>query len=343
MEDRSQQRQMNSLENPLIPLDSHQEKVVEPPVDFPFNFEYNFFASVEERFMVDRLKIKLNCRFCSNGFHPFHRDQKFCSRACYLIFRRKNLKRKIRKCCPVCNRIFEVFPSKDSKLYCSKSCYAIDQQIRLDIDSIIHQYQAGKSTAELGKIYGVSWSTIARALKRAKVPLRSRTAHLKTEKNPTKNKGHSERTKAKLRATAIKQFANPKARKTASENQTRAMSEGRVSNISALENQVAGILKQLGIEFKRQVGIPHPDTRQFCACVDFLLQNKRVLEINGTYWHADPRKYPDGPIYQSQKRTVKRYREKVKILHSLGYAVLELWEIDFRSDPTGSIKQLLNL
>lgn len=293
--------------------------------------------------MVYRLKIKLNCKFCGNEFHPFHHDQKFCSHTCYLAFRRKNLKAKIRKCCPVCNRIFEVFPSKDSKLYCSKSCYVIDQRIHLDVNSVIRQYQAGKSTAELGKIYRVSWSTIARTLKQAGVPLRSRTAHLKTEKNPTKNKGHSKRTKAKLRATAIKQFADSKAREMASQNQIRAMSEGRISNVSALENQVAEILKQLNIEFKRQVGIQHPNTKQFCACVDFLLPNNRVLEINGTFWHSDPRKYPKGPVHESQKKTVKRYKRKLALLKSLGYTVLELWEADFLNDPLASIEQLLEL
>src|SRR5699024_281803 len=41
---------------------------------------------------------------------------------------------------------------------------------------------------------------------------------------------------------------------------------------------------------------------RFVACVDFMLSDGRALEVNGTFWHTDPRVYPDGPTFPAQVR-----------------------------------------
>ena len=138
--------------------------------------------------------------------------------------------------------------------------------------------------------------------------------------------GHTEETKLKLsRATAL------------------AIAEGRVPRVSKLEQEVGVVLGQLGVKalpqhiFRRERG-------RFGAVVDFYLPGTNTaLEVNGTFWHADPREYPNGPVHASQRRTAKRYARKMGFLADLGVPVVEVWELDFRADPEGAVREALGL
>ncbi|MFA6235247.1 MAG: hypothetical protein WC824_13815 [Bacteroidota bacterium] len=123
----------------------------------------------------------------------------------------------------------------------------------------------------------------------------------------------------------------------------KAISEGRIPRVSKLEKTVGEILSLLGVRFAPQFHIR--DTKgRFGAVVDFfLLDSNTALEINGTFWHADPRAYPSGPQHLSQKRTANQYALKMQFLKSLGIPVLELWEIDLRNNLEGSVRSLLNI
>ena len=76
--------------------------------------------------------------------------------------------------------------------------------------------------------------------------------------------------------------------------------------------------------------------------VDFLLSEHVILEVNGTYWHADPRFYPDGPVHVSQKRTVEIYTKKMELLHSIGFQVIEIWEHDIKLNAHDAVISALN-
>jgi hypothetical protein len=121
------------------------------------------------------------------------------------------------------------------------------------------------------------------------------------------------------------------------------MSDGKVSKVSRLEGHVAVVLDTLGIPYTRQAAIRCPSTGRFVACADFLLGDGRVVEVNGTYWHADPRVYPNGPVYPSQRHTADRYHDKLARLKAMGVNVLELWELDINTDPTMCLKEALHV
>lgn len=74
--------------------------------------------------------------------------------------------------------------------------------------------------------------------------------------------------------------------------------------------------------------------------------NFKIIEYFGTYWHADPRKYPDEQILirkRSGPVTAKSIRaddkQYIEQLESLGYEVLIVWEQDFITNPADTIQR----
>lgn len=125
-----------------------------------------------------------------------------------------------------------------------------------------------------------------------------------------------------------------------SEATTRAMAEGRISSVSKLEDIAAEALTLQGVGYRRQVGIRGPLGR-FVGCADFLLDDGRVLEVNGTYWHSDPRAFPDGPQFPSQRRTEAQWARKTAALEALGIPLIVVWERELRDDPAEAIRVAL--
>lgn len=110
------------------------------------------------------------------------------------------------------------------------------------------------------------------------------------------------------------------------------------SRRSGLEILVQDILTVLGIEFTAQH--PIPTYAGYAYFVDFLLPSSVVLEVNGTYWHCDPRVYPYGPT-KRQVQVAQRYADKKSGLKNLGYRLIEVWEIDLKANPRGAVEAAL--
>lgn len=117
------------------------------------------------------------------------------------------------------------------------------------------------------------------------------------------------------------------------------MQHGRC--ISSIEEIVAKELTRLAVPFQRQVGIRSKTTGRYVACADFVLDGRIVLEVNGSFWHADPRSYPDGPAYPSQLRTATAYAKKKDALAVLGIPLVEVWEADLTDNATLAVAQAL--
>lgn len=104
------------------------------------------------------------------------------------------------------------------------------------------------------------------------------------------------------------------------------------SGVSSLEHRFANCLDEKKISYKRQVILGR-------YAYDFLLVDfKTIVEINGTYWHADPRVYkenqiinfPYGKIQASQKW--KLDKEKLDFVRSKNFNVSVLWELDMEGN-----------
>lgn len=112
-------------------------------------------------------------------------------------------------------------------------------------------------------------------------------------------------------------------------------------HVSGLEDRVAEELTRSGVPFLRQAAIRNPKDGRYVAVVDFLLSGTVAMEVNGTFWHADPRFFPNGPVFPSQHRTADRYTRKVEALQILGIPLIEVWEDDLNRSMEDTLRTAL--
>lgn len=74
---------------------------------------------------------------------------------------------------------------------------------------------------------------------------------------------------------------------------------------------------------------------------DFYIKGTKILiEVNGDYFHCNPKIYKDGPKDEVQiKHVLRDYYKKCYYL-SQGYYILELWEHDINHNPKGVIENI---
>ncbi len=75
---------------------------------------------------------------------------------------------------------------------------------------------------------------------------------------------------------------------------------------------------------------------------DFIVKDKKILiEVNGTYWHADPRFYNENNMNVRQKFKVSKDKEKREYAESKGFKLLYIWEEDINKKDFSAIKEIL--
>lgn len=227
-------------------------------------------------------------------------------------------------------------------VFCSKACKNLASILILPEEAIISEYLAGNSLSAISEKHKVSAESIRRRLLKNNVTIRRKWEHI-LEHNPTKGIGHTDATKSKLRELNRLQFSTQQARDVASHNQCKVMSEGKISSVSKIEDMVALELDKLNISYTRQFAIRDPKSGKYFACVDFMLSDNVVIEVNGTYWHCDPRIYTGVPKHKSQLRSLEKYSKKVEKLKELGFSLIEIWELDIRANPACSVNNALSL
>lgn len=131
----------------------------------------------------------------------------------------------------------------------------------------------------------------------------------------------------------------PEMRAKLSEIKKRQYLEGKVNvrnyKVSKPERDIAEWLQSHGIEFKPQYhtpGVPF--------WYDFYLPTLGLLvEFQGDYWHANPRKYTPGTSLTFHQRGAvmvediwRRDAEKRQAGEGAGFRVAYIWEMDFKRD-----------
>jgi len=72
-------------------------------------------------------------------------------------------------------------------------------------------------------------------------------------------------------------------------------------------------------------------TGRYSAVFDFFVPKHRaVVEVNGTFWHSDPRFFPDGPVHESQHRTARAWARKLALIRAAGNRLYVVWEHDIK-------------
>lgn len=263
---------------------------------------------------MKEVKVERTCPVCKVTYladpgRLKHGRQTTCSRKCSYEFRAQELTTSTTELCAACGVQVVRPPShvkaKTGRVFCSPRCH-----------------YDGRSTGLVGRDVTTPYNIPQSTRDAAADAMRDHNAKRKAEDRYAM----SDETKQKLSASMSK-----------------AIAEGRFSRVSKLEKSVGAVMADLGIQTKPQHGFRLPNGT-YGACVDFYIPDQNVaLEVNGTFWHCDPRSYPNGPAHASQRHNLVKYAKKMEILVRLGVRVVEVWEADFQLDPVGAVKAALGL
>ena len=70
--------------------------------------------------------------------------------------------------------------------------------------------------------------------------------------------------------------------------------------------------------------------------------NKRIIEFNGDYWHANPEKYKSTDLIanrQTAKDIWEKDKLKTKVAIDKGFQIMTVWESDYKKDPESVIEK----
>lgn len=255
--------------------------------------------------------VTRSCPVChrdyeANPVRLRHGRQTSCGRSCSYQLRSAGLSKPVAVACSVCSKQLTRSPaavkSKHQGVYCSRSCHYAGRGLGLTKRVIVKPY-----------VITAVWDRHEAARRGAET------------RKILGNNRHSEATRERLRDATARHIAS----------QTNGI------HVSKIEDKVAEELTRRGIVFRRQVGIRNPANGRYVACADFLLNEKIVLEVNGTFWHADPRVFTSGPIFLAQKRTAATYARKVAYLTAAGIPLVEVWESDLSESVEHTVGRAL--
>jgi G:T-mismatch repair DNA endonuclease (very short patch repair protein) len=97
---------------------------------------------------------------------------------------------------------------------------------------------------------------------------------------------------------------------------------GRAYN--QLEARLAKLLDEAGVDYRWQFPLGR-------YVYDFLLPNRTLVEVHGTYWHADPRRYDPKALTPDQRRNLLHDIDKRFFAAGRGFRLKVVWEADIRN------------
>ncbi len=258
------------------------------------------------------MEVARACSVCGQSYKANPNRLKWgrqttCSRQCSYELRGRQKKTGHVRVCPVCQHQFYRPPSqvksKHETSYCSRRCHYIGRSLGLTKRVVAKPYRL----TEAGR-------RNTKAAQKRGVQTRKKNQSYR----------HSEETLAKLREAAAKNIAS-----------------GRIKRVSKIEDIVAKELSSLGVPFRRQE-LLRGTLGRYVACLDFFLPTRNTaIEVNGTFWHADPRFYDPRDLFPAQRRTIERYARKAAILRERGIKLIEIWESDLRHSSHDAVKNAL--
>lgn len=190
-------------------------------------------------------------------------------------------------------------------------------------DEVLRQMylDEGLSQAQIAQHFGLTQTAIGLKLRAAGVPMRSKVNA--GSKNGMYGRTHTPEAREKIRAAQKRQFATEEARARHGVLTARQIADGRTGKAyNALETKFAAILDRLGIAYKQQHRLGR-------FVYDFYVPALHALvEVHGTFWHADPRFYRPDNLSAIQHRNLANDRRKAERAAQDGYALLVFWEHD---------------
>lgn len=158
----------------------------------------------------------------------------------------------------------------------------------------------GKNTGSLNNRHGVEKANLIKEKQSNSAKVRKVHGHTGIK--------HSEESKQKMREATARRISNGEFPQT----DTRPMRE------------FAKILNKLNMMeyFKKEFFVKY-------YSIDFACEEKKIaFEVDGDFWHANPKKYPNGAVYKSQKRNERVQKAKTTYLQNRGWQIFRFWEDD---------------
>lgn len=217
--------------------------------------------------------------------------------------------------------------------FCSTECYHSSRKVECP-QEWIDLYDSGWTIENISKYCKKSIAQVSVLLRRGGAKMRNtapsedgRKRIADNRKKYFENPANREKVSKYIRKYHLDPAVKEKYRQNFLER--RLSGAIKYSQTSKLETTVADALVKRGIEFRQQVSLRFGS---YVCRVDFMLANGTIVEVNGTYWHCDHRKYPKGPINKVQSRCLLQHQKKCRTLEENGFVVIHLWEQDLRSN-----------
>lgn len=240
---------------------------------------------------------QLKCDYCKKEFSHTNKKKKYCSNDCLSNDFKTRLAGKNNpnyrhgpKHCQDCGAQL----SKNAKKWCL-SCRS--------------KNQTGNKNPFFGKKHS----------KEFKLKM-SETWHLYRNNAHWINRKHSDKSKEKMSASQKEFWKNSSPEQQNARLQ--ALADACITQLNfkptVPENRIAAILDQKGIKYQRNV----PLYGKFI--VDFLLDDGRIVEVFGDYWHGNPAKYPTPD--KTQLRQQHKDKSRLAYLKKCKREVIVIWE-----------------
>lgn len=185
-----------------------------------------------------------------------------------------------------------------------------------------------KPQREIAKIFGISQTAISHAMRLYGIPTRNRNDRFSGPLNPMYGQTHTPEACAKIREANRRQFSDPQARENHARLTARQIANGQTGKtFNKLETTFSELLDRLDIEYLWQYRLGR-------YVYDFYLpQTNTLIEVHGTFWHADPRFFDYDNLKPTQKRNLANDVKKQQFALDKGFNFLCFWEYDIYNNP----------
>lgn len=240
---------------------------------------------------------------------------------------------KLNRHCPVCGKLIS---DKNKTGFCNK-----------------HRDRTGKNNPFYGKKHSKeTLNIIKEKTQKASTELWKNDEYRNRVISAATGLKRSEQFKKEQSERAKQQYDDPKQREIRSEKMKESWKTGKIvktehifSSTSKQETLFFDMLeKYIKVKRKQCVSYTKNNTTKWLL-PDAVIDDKIVIEYNGSYWHADPKVYKEDDVVNHNrlaKDIWKADETKRKIYEVCGYTVVYVWSKEFVKRKEEYVKEIYN-
>lgn len=298
----------------------------------------SFCRDKAKTILTKKYKQRPNGKKCQQCLKPLLGEQKkYCSVTCQGEANRKRLtKEKNKIFCDSCQTLFECMPSqKNRKKYCSRNCKDKHQKLLYlkEGNPTWNRKPSRKERVERSNNMKTLWATnhtFRNKVNKGQLGYKKKTGFWP---------GTDPESLLKKQKTNIEKFGSKhnwsnknirnKCEKTCLKKYGKHSWEIALSNLPKSKTKIEKIVQQLllnhGFNFKQQFRI-YFNGRKFKQYDFYLPEKKLLIEVDGDYWHGNPKIYKQ--LNETQKLNKKNDFLKENLAKERQISLLRYWESD---------------